>query len=171
MRTPLIGLLLMLCTAPAARAANEPNGLWHVRPLTDSTKALLADAVRRSDIIAGLVRDLNAANVIVYVVDGIRNDSSEPSASLRFISCAGGVRYLLIKIDRWLAAPWVRIAELGHELQHAVEVARAPDVRDGKGLARLYLRIGWEGERGRFESEEAVRVGNRVLYQLLGFSR
>ena len=39
-------------------------------------------------------------------------------------------------------APEDSIAVLGHELQHAVEVAEAIDVNDNGGLARLYQRIG-----------------------------
>lgn len=166
MRTPLIAVLFAL--SPVLALADPPllRETAHLRPLTHSAAALVANATGQSDIIRSLVKTIDESDVVVYVSDGMAGGINQPRACLSFISQAAGVRYLLIRIDRWLAPPWVRIADLGHELQHAVEVARAPEVRDATSLGRLYRRIGWEGDPGRFESSEAQAVGSRVLSQL-----
>jgi hypothetical protein len=39
-------------------------------------------------------------------------------------------------------------------------------VRDPKGLASLYRRIGWEGQRDQFETTAARTMGNRVRAEL-----
>jgi len=47
---------------------------------------------------------------------------------------------------------------LGHELQHAVEVASAPDVREDGSLERLYRRIGnpQPAQAPTFETSDSV---------------
>jgi len=37
------------------------------------------------------------------------------------------------------------VCTLAHELQHVVEIADAPEVRDTRSLLRFYDRIGWGG--------------------------
>ena len=78
----------------------------------------------------------------------------------------GRTRYLLIRIDRFKISVREQIALLGHELQHALEVASAPEVRDASGMAQLYRRIGWEGQKDHFESEAAKSVAQKVRTQL-----
>jgi predicted DNA-binding transcriptional regulator YafY len=52
---------------------------------------------------------------------------------------------------------------LGHELQHAMEIAAAPDVRDTVTLRALYLRIGYERTNGGYyETDAALEVGRQV---------
>ena len=92
--------------------------------------------------------------------------TNEPSAYLRFVSRAAGLRYLLVQVARWDVSPTDRVAWLAHELQHAVEIARAPDVQDNASVARLYRQIGWQSGRGRFETSEARWVGRLARFQL-----
>jgi hypothetical protein len=48
---------------------------------------------------------------------------------------------------------------LGHELQHALEIAGARDVVDERGVRDLYERIGLPGRKpNQFETLEAQRV-------------
>lgn len=173
MRTALtiVVLTFFAALANAGDAPAQARRWTHVRPITSSARSLVAEATARSSIVTGLMDDLERSDVVVYVVDGMAGIRTDPPASLAFLSCAAGVRYVRVQIGRWMTPPWVRIAELAHELQHAVEVARAPEVKDGDSLGRLYRRIGWESQRGRFESQEAVTVGFRVLYQQLGTTR
>jgi hypothetical protein len=56
------------------------------------------------------------------------------------------------------------IALLGHELQHAVEIADAPHVRDSHALARLYLRP--DRPRGPNDSAAARDVGARIRNEI-----
>ena len=55
---------------------------------------------------------------------------------------------------------------VGHELQHAVEIASAPNVVDDQSFKRLFTRIGYSGclsARGeQFETTAALETGERV---------
>ena len=51
---------------------------------------------------------------------------------------------------------------LGHELQHAVEVADAEDVTSAEGLGRLYRRIGVGTGPGMYDTEAARQTGYEV---------
>lgn len=101
---------------------------------------------------------------------------------LIFVTAAGGVRYLRIRLACTLTG--VRqIAMLGHELRHAVEVANAPWVLDESSLADEYRRIGFPSRDGSnataFESAPPVvchmnklwrvsvtMIDNRPIYNL-----
>ncbi len=90
---------------------------------------------------------------------------------LTFVSAAGGVRYVHIRVAR-LASADVQIALIGHELRHAVEIADAPGVIDGDSLAREYERIGFLNARQiagtSYDSDAAVEAGYQVLRDLTG---
>ena len=62
------------------------------------------------------------------------------------------------------------MALLGHELQHAVELAEAPAVEDAADYEQLYERIGYEScssaARRCFETDAAVQAGRDVLREL-----
>ena len=61
------------------------------------------------------------------------------------------------------------VALLGHELQHAVELADAPDVDDIDGYERLYRRIGYQScsrETRCFDTLAAVSAGRAILKEL-----
>ena len=114
----------------------------------------------------GLVHQVEETGVVVYLTDVMPGATSGPSSYLAYLANDEKARYVLIRIDRWRTTPTERIALLGHELQHALEVAAAPEVRDAKGLASLYRRIGWEGQPDRFETTAAQTMGNRIRSQL-----
>jgi hypothetical protein len=79
-----------------------------------------------------------------------------------------GQRYLRIQIA--VAARGNElIALVGHELQHALEVAESPGVRDEPSLMALYEAIG-HGEQGRhrYDTMAAQNTGRRVRLELIG---
>jgi len=169
-----IVVMLALATARAAAGApNPPSAQTHVRALTGPTTGLLADAIARSAIVKGLVDDLGETDVVVYLTEGTTRER-QAHAYLKFLSAAAGTRYVVVRIDCWRAPPWELIAWLGHELQHAMEIAHAPEVRDSATLAALYRRIGWQWGSdtcGGFESDEAQATGRRISYELAGITR
>jgi hypothetical protein len=61
-----------------------------------------------------------------------------------------------------------QIAALGHELQHAVEIADAATAVDQRSLQALYASIGFalESNRRRYETSAAQAAGNRVRREL-----
>ena len=59
------------------------------------------------------------------------------------------------------------ISTIGHELQHALEVAAATDVKDQRGLERLYQQIGQAGlDKRSYDTEAAQVTGRRIRAEL-----
>ena len=80
---------------------------------------------------------------------------------------AGGIRYIHVMADV-TGAETRGIGIIAHELQHAIEVAKAPDVRDDRHLAllfeRAHLQFGCAGEC--FETRAALNVQYQVIAEL-----
>jgi hypothetical protein len=141
--------------------------MTRLRPLSSVLAQTLANGYRQSPTIRRLVAELETSDVIVHLV--ARPTAGGPSGSLRLATCAGGTRFLRVSIDLSLA-PIIRTAILGHELQHAVEVARARAVVDQASFEELFRDIGyssgWLSKRMSFETDEARRVEARILSEL-----
>ena len=103
----------------------------HVRAAANAA-ALLSDAAARSATVRGLVGRLDATDVIVYIESPRlrkfrrREPSSSPSPHTRFLRI--GLKNSLPPFD---VTPLI-----AHELQHAVEIAENPGVRDEEALRR-----------------------------------
>lgn len=138
------------------------------RGLSPTAQALLVEGSRRSSTINALLAELEQSDLIVDVSDVMPGAGSGPTSYLSFTHYDGASRYVLIRIDRLRLSSHERIIWLGHELQHALEVAAAPEVRDSAGLAQLLRRIGWESVQNRFETLEASMTGNRVRSEIYG---
>jgi len=142
----------------AARAAAVPHPSTHVLPAHQDgldARPLLEDALGRSATIRRLVAVLETSDVLVYVV--LQFEIPSGSGDLHLMPTVAGTRRALIRIDVRQTIP-ERFKLLGHELQHAVEVASAPDVRDQAGMRRLFSRIGVLTPIG-FETDAAVHAG------------
>ncbi len=167
MRTTLLTLFLAVATAEGAPPDAVAAPSWtRARPLSENAAGLLAEAKERSSIIGSLLDELEQTDVIVYLADLAPPAINAPLSHMVYLTNDPSSRYVLVRIDHWRVSPAERIALLGHELQHVLEVAAAPEVRDGLGLKKLYKRIGWESQKDRFESEAAKAVGNRVRSEL-----
>jgi hypothetical protein len=117
-----------------------------------------------------MVHRLRQSDVVVYLECG-GSGARSTDGRLTFVSAAGGVRYVHIRVAR-LASADVQIALIGHELRHAVEIADAPGVIDEDSLAREYERIGFLNARQiagtSYDSDAAVAAGYQVLRDLTG---
>ena len=60
-----------------------------------------------------------------------------------------------------------RPPKLGHELHHALEIIRAPDVRDPTDVRRLYAQIGWVVSGVSFESNGAIDTERQVRREIM----
>jgi hypothetical protein len=129
---------------------------------------LLAESAQASPTVRRLVEALEQSDVVVFLE--VRDRVSNGRAQLTFVGGRGGVRWLRMAID---AGQQVRqqIAFLAHELQHAVEVARAPEVQDIDGFRRLYERIGRPLGAGHFETDAAVAAENQALREAYAVKR
>lgn len=170
MRITFIAVCLILVTGRAAAAPPSPptpSLPWtRARPMSPGALALVEAAADRSAIVQGLLDDLERTDLVVYIMDAMPGAFVGPKSALTFVSGASATRYLMIRIDSMRLPLPARIAALGHELYHALEVAAAPEVKDAAGLASLYRRIGWETSAGRFESRAAQEATFQISRQL-----
>ena len=167
----LPAMLLMLLVAPRA-AAQEPQdqspSAPHVRPV-NGLRSLVEEAALRSPEVRTLLDRLEDSDVIVYIRGG-NFDDPELDGRVALLAVTNLQRYLVIEISS-LETTIVQMATLGHELYHALEIAREPSVVDIRSLAAHYRRIGeQQGDaigRLRFETEAAFEAGRRTRRELL----
>jgi hypothetical protein len=151
-----------------ATTAPEPS-MNHVRASEPEIHALLEAGRLHSPTFRKLLETLDASDVIVYV--GPRLSRGDLYAYLvHNVVDSGGHRYLRVFVDT--SGAWRRlVSSLGHELQHAVEVAQAPEARDTEGLARMFegaskgARCASDA-RNCYETKLAIAVGNAVFDEL-----
>ena len=112
----------------------------HVRAMQKEGVALLAEGMAHSPSFRRLVDRIEQSHVIVYI--DVRPDMRPGvGGSLRFLAESATDRFLRIQLNRSVARLW-QVALLGHELQHAVEVAEAPGIHSAEDLRMLYWHIG-----------------------------
>jgi hypothetical protein len=125
-----------------------------------AARRLLEDATAASPTVAGLVARLEASDLIVLasvtmVADGIAGDT-------RLLATTTANRILQIRIDNRRPRE-EQMGWLGHELQHAAEIAGAPEVRTEAHLVVLLKRIGRSRDGDRlFETDAAVACGRSI---------
>lgn len=163
-------LLFLLVATPSLSMAAESIPDSPRRPIRSTDRrlrTLLERGVRTSPTLRALVARLHASDVVVYLqCDG----PSAPDGRLTFLSSAGGLRYVVVRMARFPRAQ--QIAMMAHELQHAAEIADIPAIVDGASLAREYRRIGyvspWKMQPGiSFDTDAAVRTGEQVLREII----
>ncbi len=125
---------------------------------------LLQRAARLSPTVARLVVELEQSDLVVIVETGWLPDNL--GGRVRIAAATPQVRYVVVTLR--IPAPMPELLQtLGHELRHATEIARAPDVRDAETLAAFYRRVGVALERsGRYDTEAAVEAGRMVAREL-----
>jgi hypothetical protein len=161
--------LFLLSTAPPRAAADDDAAdPPHVRVLDLRLRSLFEEGKDHSPTFQALVRRLEQSNVVVYI-EGDRWSTTSFAGRLSFLSTVAGTRYLLIRVAP-LPSPIQQLAMMGHELQHAVEVADNPDVVDEGSFLREYMRIGYISglvDSGwAFDTRAAIDAGARVAEEL-----
>ena len=138
-----------------------------VRALRPDLARLMALGVTRSPTFAQLVADLEGRDVIVHVVPTQNLPQRTPGQTL-LVPGAKAFRFLRVQI-RPEGRDEDLIAVIAHELQHAVEIAAAPDVRNTEALRTHYRRIGFsDGSDREFDTHAAQTVGTVVRRELRG---
>jgi len=140
--------------------------MTRLRPMQALGQQLVTDGFERSPTFRRLVSRLQRSDVIVYV--NVRLDM-RPSlgGSLKFVGTSATDRFLLVSLNAQNSRPML-VALLGHELQHAVEVAEAPDVASASTLSNLYRRIGVHVATDSWDSRAAQDAGRLVRAEFLG---
>ncbi len=170
-----IAILLAAMAVPiraGARDSDAPTLLSpdaHVRAVDRETHRLLEGAVACSPTVSRMVTALQASDLIVTIE--MRPMQKIALGDVRIVAATRETRYLRLGLKvpnghREL------LSLLGHELQHAIEVAGAPQVRDAPTLRAYYQRIGWaEVGDGYFETEAALEAGRVVARDVAGCGR
>ena len=151
--------------SPDDATADDP----HVRFENTGARRLLLDAIPRSPTLRLLVERLDDSDVVVYMrCERLR---AGLVGRLTFVSAIDGTRYLKVSLgcdgNRRRQA-----ALMGHELQHAVEIADRPAIVDTASMQREYERIGFVNRLAStaglisFETDLALRIGGRILREL-----
>jgi hypothetical protein len=144
-------------------------GTVRLRPLQSMGHRLVSDGLKQSGTLRRLVEELDRSDVIVYLE--LRGDMpSKIAGSLRFVAPSASDRFLRISLNR--RHEWsTLIAMLGHELQHATEVAAAREVRSADGLRAFYQRVGIRVGENAYDSSAAQEMGRIVRAELRGAPR
>jgi hypothetical protein len=163
--TAVVSLALALAAAPATARPEDADearpSTARVRALDARSAALLETGARRSPAIQQLVEELEQSDVIVYVETGLLGFSGRTL----FVGASAEARFLRITLD----VPEMDdrlLAWLGHELQHAAEIARAPDVRSAEAVRQLYLSVGHGVSGDGVCTPEAQRMTSQVAIEL-----
>jgi hypothetical protein len=133
-----------------------------------NVRALIAEGMARSPAFHALVARLEQSDVVVYVRCGRLR--ARLDGQLTFVSAAAGLRYVVVQIG-WDLPPLRKIATLGHELQHAIEIAGQPTIVDQASLAYAYGRIGFQRDAGTaaltaFDTDAAMTAGEQIWKEL-----
>lgn len=149
----------------AGAALDSPNR--HVRSQDRSVRQLLKRGFTHSPTFRNLMAQLELSDVIVYIEEVPRLPGAL-EGRMMILPNAHGFRYVRIQIAR-RGAPDDAVAVLGHELQHALEVAQEPWVWDQATLAALYQRIGIGSTGGHhvYDTVAAQAIGRIVRRELL----
>jgi hypothetical protein len=154
-----------LALAPLTESAALDSPYRHVRTQDRSIRLLLKRGFTHSATFARLMARLEQSDVIVYVEEVPRLPGAL-EGRMMMLTASHGRRYLRIQLAL-RGASEDSTAVLGHELQHAVEVAQEIGVIDQTTLAALYRRIGTRGGPEVYDTAAAQDVGRIVRRELL----
>ena len=156
----IVFLLSVLIASPLSAAAGDK---LTPRPLDSIATDAFERAVSRSPRVRSLVATLEASNVIVHI-ESSRLMPAGISGTTRFVTSRGGYRYVRINIDAELPRG-TRAVILGHELQHACELAES-GADNADQVRQLFERAG-ERNGSFYETRAALDTERHVRMELL----
>jgi hypothetical protein len=154
-------LIALLATAPSVYA----DSVLTPRPLDPWAGESLNRGLTHSALVRELVATLEASNVVVH----IETSTLMPfglGGLTKFVTSQHGYRYVRIMLARDLS-PYYRAAVLGHELQHACEIARST-ADTHEAVRALFERLGHADSKQPtyFETPAALLAGRQVAGEL-----
>lgn len=155
--------------AEAGGGCSQPDATIPVRVRASSPdlREALRSGIRRSPLLASLVRRIEASDGFVYLHRGglpLRNAGRLLGGLSHDI--VAGPDYRLLTIVVWQQPGDQMICTVAHELRHALEVLDAPEAVDQLSVKQLYDRIGLKIRSSVYETDAAERVGERVKREL-----
>jgi hypothetical protein len=131
-------------------------------------RAMIAEAQVRSPTFRRLVNAIAATDGIVYVEEGECRHHLR-SCLPPVVTATADVRMLRVLVDARLE-DWQVMSDIGHELQHALEVLGDPGVRTSAGLF-FHLYPTAFVTRDVLETADAVKVEEAIKSEVKAFSR
>jgi hypothetical protein len=139
-----------------------------VRPYDGRAAQLLLEGLERSVTLRAIVDRLEQLEVIVYLEmqPALRK---KLAGMLTFLTATASSRYVRVSLNPEYPRDTL-VATLGHELQHALEVAEAPSVVDAASLQAYYEKHGLSTPRhaNGWDSLAARVIGDEVRRELAG---
>jgi hypothetical protein len=164
-RVMAVVLITFACTPSAHGQA--PAGSPRLRIQDPQIQRLVSAGRESSRSFAALLDRLDTGDVVVYVQCSRLRANVE--GELTFLSAVAGNRYVLVRLA-WNLAAARKIAILGHELQHALEIAERPDIVDRDSLESAYESFGFarrrSGDTVDFDTAAAVKAGHTIWREL-----
>lgn len=154
-----VAAVVAVASTARGQQVRSENGSTHVRAGDKKAAVLLEAGLSASPTFRRIVDILEESDLVVYIET---RPMTRPS-HLQLAAVAGGRRYVRISV-RLPGRDADLVAWLGHELQHAAELAAAREVVDENSLVRLYERIG--GVRratGTMETRRAQEIWKKIL--------
>ena len=130
-------MVTMLMLALAVTAQDAPDR--HVRATTPKILELINAGLSHSETFRHLVATLNESDVIVYIEPKLTHQALGGYLAHNVVA-QGNYRYLHIAVQTQGSERRL-VSLLAHELQHAVEVAQAPEARDAESVERTFSRL------------------------------
>jgi hypothetical protein len=148
-------LLALLLAADATDTGSR------VRSSSATIRLLCQEAEQQSALFSALVAELNQSDVVVYIEPYARLSYGLAGAVNHDVVNRGGVRYVRVLVSPLDGA--VRtIGLIAHELQHVVEIARAPEAIDAQSVQHLFQRIGFVRPGHSYETAQA-QINERIV--------
>jgi len=144
----------------------------HVRSTQRWVLDLIRTGAERSITFRGLVAAFDRTDTIVYVERGLCGFGHLSACVPQTVVVAAETRYVRVMFDARRGAGAIEVlALIGHELQHALEIATATEVRTAEDAGRLFRRIGFSphcpaGVPDCYETDAARQVGDRIRDEL-----
>lgn len=154
-------LIALFANAPFVDA----DSLLTPRALDPWASESLERGLAHSALVRELVGALEGSNVVVHIETSILMPLGLGGFT-KFVAGQHGYRYVRITLARDLS-PYNRATVLGHELQHACEIARST-ADTGEAVRSLFERLGHAEAKqpDYFETRAALLAGRRVAVEL-----
>jgi hypothetical protein len=164
---PIAGAAVLM-TAALALAQTHATPAPRVRPEASPIADLLDDLLARSPTARGLAAAVNDSDLIAYVRYRTFTTATL-NGRIGFVRSQTPTRTLIIEIA--CQRLWIdQLVTLGHELQHAAEIAASTSVVDPRSMARFFDRIGMRLsgplEAETFETARARQVSIHIRHEL-----
>ena len=161
--TVLVSSLIVF--AGSAHAARPGPLSSYVRTDSERIAEVMRHGVKHSPSFGDLLATFDSLDRVIYVEEG-KCRHRQMRACLQLVADS---RNMLVRIDVRQTSDSV-VAQLAHELYHALEIAREPDVVDAPSLRSFYSKIGErscdDDESDCFETRAALAFDALVTQQL-----